>query len=86
MIIVTYTGIQIQYDSMTLDFSDYDPGDEITIRYTLYDSIGVNRERKETEVNTVVAAGGSVNDAGALRWKAGETGIGIVRPNGHVFD
>lgn len=71
---------------MSLDFSSFESGEKISIAYTIYATIGVNRESDTTEVNTTVDTDEGVNSAGALRWNAGKTGVGVVRPNGQVFD
>jgi hypothetical protein len=68
---------------MTLDFDKFESGDEIEIEYTVYDTIGHNTKEKQTTVATVVSG---INEAGNIEWKAGSTGTGVIRKNGHVFD
>jgi len=68
---------------MDRKFSEFERGDEIEITYTIYDTIGIDRERKETTVATVSKG---MNEVGNLEWEAGSTGTGVVRENGHVFD
>lgn len=68
---------------MSLDFSDFEEDDEITIKYTVYSTMGSQTETKTTVVSTSVAG---INRSGNLEWRAGSTGTGVVRENGHVFD
>lgn len=67
---------------MTLDFSEFEEGDEIIINYTIYDSLVHDNGPEETNIATEVEEIVSNN----LRWKAGSTGIGVVQSSGHVFD
>lgn len=68
---------------MSLDFSDFEEDDEITIKYTVYSTMGSQTETQTTVVSTSVAG---INRVGNLEWRAGSTGTGVVRENGHVFD
>jgi len=68
---------------MERKFSEFEKGDKIEVTYTIYETIGQDRDRKETTVSTV---SNGMNEVGNLEWEAGSTGVGVIRTNGHVFD
>lgn len=63
---------------MSLDFSDFEEGDDIEIEYEVYPYL----DGRTTVASTVAG----FNSADNLEWKAGRTGTGVIRENGHVFD
>lgn len=64
-----------------MDFSEFEDGGAIDIKYTVYQTVGTEGNEQETTVSTEVVSAGD-----ELNWKAGSTGTGIVTSNGLVYD
>lgn len=64
-----------------MNINNFEEGDEIEIEYTVYQTVGTDRDEQRTTVATTV-----VNTDNELKWKAGSTGTGKVTNNGLVYD